>query len=388
MDCCESKIDSTILNEDVLVIQDESDIDDNGYSNKEEEKQKCLKNSNIKQQKQDEDDDDNDNINVIINQPILQKSFSVMNIQEEEEENERDKLLRLINTNIYEDDYNIKIEITTLKHESQKLQQNYILIFLDRVFIPLSFTRSISINTQKKIWGPILSYIEYVFPNVELFNNYHKRALNSNENVLGFFGVKYMRTRNMCSNKVNEQKYLRSNKKTVFCFIEFCGVVVKNGNVIDCAVHSRISNIVEMFKIHKIDVIYRKGYQSDSLQDFLNYFCQPFFEIKNKIKPINVNYKELVEFNPLTFCMQGDAYCSLCNTLRLIRWFFIKNTKTVTLQTQINGQNLSCSTIKTQSPYERHTQKRKISNETQEPPYMHDVTTKRRIFTTTVKHNK
>ncbi|ABO45411.1 unknown [Gryllus bimaculatus nudivirus] len=397
MECCEtkteseSKIDSTILNEDILIIQDDYDIDDNGYSQKEKEMQ-----SQQRQQNQDSSDEDDDNINVIID-PNTQLVYPNTRL-EKQNENERDKLLRLINTNIYEDDYSIKMEITTLKHESQKLQSDYILIFLDHVFIPLSFSRYISDNLQKRIWGPTFSYIKYVFPNVELFNNYDKRTLSLKENVLGFFGVKYTRTRNISYNKTNEQKYFlnRSYKNPVFCFIEFCGVVVKDGNVIDSAIHSRISNIIEMFKIHKVDTIYRKGSQTDSLQDFLNYFCQPFFEIKNIIKPININYKELGAFNPLTFCMQGDAYCSLCNTLRLIRWFYVKNTKIVTLQTEINGQNLACSTVKKQSPYERHVHKRKIMNveETststsqEQQPYTHNVTVKRRIITSTVKHNK
>lgn len=136
-----------------------------------------------------------------------------------------------------------------------------------------------------------------------------------------------------------DQDSSKSTQKMFFRFVDFAAVIIKNGQIIDYAIHGFTSDINEMIEIHNPKKVYINGNPNDQLDVFLRSPHQPFYKsLYKKLTPVKISRS--TNLVTATFCERLNNYCAFCNVLRDTYGFF--NLRHVSDYVTF-PQNLHCS---------------------------------------------
>ncbi|KAI5630622.1 OrNVorf27-like [Venturia canescens] len=235
--------------------------------------------------------------------------------------------------NLNQQDLELNAEIDRLIIASINLHTNKIItIFVRNTLVLVPIHTVISSRLASHIWPTETARGTYAFPYAEEFNKILPTYVERRETV-AFFGVHYTKplmdmasfkcarftnnaSRNVCESTSNAGIYL---------FDDFSLVIVRDGRVVDSAIHGFRGNINALVEKYKPTRIYYNAVPGDALDTFMNYPYQPFYEaVHERMVPLIVNTTRMA-FNPSPFCERYNTYCSFCKTLKTIKSFFVNH---------------------------------------------------------------
>lgn len=206
------------------------------------------------------------------------------------------------------------------------------------ILIPTNVAISSRLSTL--FWPQSLVYEERKLPFVNEFNRFMAKA---KENIMetgnkypdgidisetiAIFGSTYKKSTISLDNANNSQNFntksdddgFKRCNTGIYRYYDFAILIVKNGSVIDYAIHGYASNINEaIFKYNPVRIYYN-AMPNDALDVFLRYPYQPFYSATfDKLTPIKAHIIR-DNFNILAFCERRSAFCALCNCLKYLR---------------------------------------------------------------------
>lgn len=114
----------------------------------------------------------------------------------------------------------------------------------------------------------------------------------------------------------NNGQPTRTKSANIYLYQDFAAVIIKNGYVIEHAIHGYASNINGMILTHKPIRIYYNASVGDSLDTFLNYRYQPFYTAMNGLlTPLRMS-RSFDFCRAIVFCARHRLFCALCTTMR------------------------------------------------------------------------
>lgn len=283
--------------------------------------------------------DDNDGINVIIDDSDLS--------QEDISNNEElRRIYNIMDSNIYNDytvDLAIKSELEQLVSKSiNPKNMKTITVKFQNQIIMIPNDCPISSRLASLVWAYPKTYTPMKLPSQSEFDknmNYCRESgqlwlRNYPNNIpisdtIGIFSVKYKK--NIISSDagvVNNQspsitrdgyEGFKHCSSGIYQYCDFALLIIKNGVIIDYAIHGFKSNINECINVHNPVKIFYNASNGDALDVFMNYPYQPFFPAMSSImQPIKI-YRLPENFNSISFCERNDVYCALCSALKDMR---------------------------------------------------------------------
>lgn len=283
------------------------------------------------------DDCDDDNINIIVND-ISGNCTEAEQLQHVLHSNN-------IYSDIYINDVTLQKELSDLIAASiYPANRQLVTVKYNDNLLLLSNTQHITSRMANLFWGVGLQYQPCQLPYLEQFYNSlregMRRGLKQRPQPPGIdrcetyaiFSVKYRKhTVSVVTQRAGivqqQQQYqgygLRKNFKNcntgLYHYTDFACIIVKDGLIVDYAVHNFTSNINEMLRVHNpVKIIYNANV-GDALDIFLRYKYNPFYEFMyDKWWPISIN-RIVDTFNTLIFCDRNDVFCALCNALKDLR---------------------------------------------------------------------
>lgn len=234
----------------------------------------------------------------------------------------------------YSDDRELQLELNKLIIESVKPQTSKtITVQYNNILILIPITTAISSRLSSLFWSPSLVYEQRNLPYYEVYNeflaniqthmvdNKYPDGVDISETI-AIFGATYKK--NMVSlggndfNAKNDENSFKRCNTGVYNYYDFAVVIVKNGRVIDYAIHGYASNISEAIDQHKPVRVYYNATLNDALDVFLRYPYQPFYSaVYDKLSPVKIAVNE--NFNILPFCERRAPFCAICNCLKVLR---------------------------------------------------------------------
>lgn len=192
---------------------------------------------------------------------------------------------------------------------------------------------AISQRLRTMVWGAHLMRTQtkpYRFLNANEFETILKQnpkfAVPTDGKTIGFFGAIYAkpgRTTYITNstfvdksiNHRNSYQHLNQDNtnRSYHIYKEFTLIIMRDGRVLDMAVHGSIGNLEVLVENYKPTEIYCLGSEQTSLWHFIQYKYQPFSSFSHLFKflPVNFNY-EVIQFCP--FQMQFCSFCRAINT--------------------------------------------------------------------------
>lgn len=250
-----------------------------------------------------------------------------------------------------EDEYNadleIKNEVNALVESSIDINGPCITILFANQLILVPIKSKISDRLASILWSTEKHYTESTFPYIELYNKllnsaYVKNGGNGNKDdeVFAYFATKYERktlNRTMYKNHQlqnnlipHQQQQQQQNNEFKDCYsglyryTDFAIFIIKNGIIIDYAIHGYVSSINGIIEKHKPKHIYYNARLNDALDVFLKYPYQPFYTtMKDLLVPVQIHKLNNDNFNTLAFCIRQDVFCASCIGIRDLRNFLI-----------------------------------------------------------------
>lgn len=272
-------------------------------------------------------------------------------------------------------DLEIKNEIDALVESSIDIDGPCITILFANQLILVPVTAKISNRLASILWSLEKDYIESTFPHIELYNKLLKTAYiknggngNKDDELFAYLTTKYERktlNREIYKNQQSQyqqqiqrqqqQQQQQNNNEFKDCFsglyryTDFAIFIVKNGIIIDYAVHGYVSSINGIIEKHKPKNIYYNAKTNDALDVFLKYPYQPFYTtMKDRLVPIQIHKLNNDQFNPLAFCIRHDVFCASCIGLRDLRNFLIYKSvdfnnadNNITIENDVNSKLIS-----------------------------------------------
>lgn len=277
-----------------------------------------------------DDDDDDDNINIIINYDRM--------------ENKKIANLSKPTHNVYNIDYSHDVELQqelknlVLSSINPKTSKTITVQYLNQlILIPINV--AISSRLSALFWSPSLMFEERKLPFVDEFNRIiggakmhltecgykYPDGTNISETV-AIFGATYKKNMiNVGNDSVNhslkhdDAENFKSCHTGIYRYYDFALLIVKNGQIIDYAIHAYASNINEAIYHYRPTKIFYNAVANDALDVFLRYPYQPFYASTfEKLQPCRVSILRDY-FNILVFCERRSAFCALCNCLKYLR---------------------------------------------------------------------
>lgn len=309
-------------------LKDDTKHNENNNNNNEGEKEnqekKIVNDNDVYDGGEEEDDDDG--IQIIISK----EPYKMTTIEDE--------------CNV---DLEIKNEIDALVESSIDINGPCITILFANQLILVPVTAKISNRLASILWSLEKDYIESTFPHIELYNKLLKTAYtknggngNKDDGLFAYLATKYERkTLNRTIHKnqnsqyqqqIQQQQQQQNNNDFKDCYsglyryTDFAIFIIKNGIIIDYAVHGYVSSINGILEKHKPKNIYYNAKTNDALDVFLKYPYQPFYTtMKDRLVPIQIHKLNNDQFNPLAFCIRHDVFCASCIGVRDLRNFLI-----------------------------------------------------------------
>lgn len=244
------------------------------------------------------------------------------------------------------------------------------ILFADQlILVPINV--KISNRLASMIWSAERDYVESAFPHMKTLNDLLRKSYtesggngNSGDEIIAYLATKY--DRRMLNNRYYHY-YQKSNNTTtppppspittlpttspstsssssssssstvdrnnefkdcmsgLYRYSDFTIFIIKNGIIIDYAIHGYVSSINGAIEKHQPKTIYYNAKSNDALDVFLHYQYQPFYTtMKDRLQPVQIGRS--IFSNAMAFCDRHDAYCSLCIGIRDLRnWLFCKS---------------------------------------------------------------
>lgn len=155
------------------------------------------------------------------------------------------------------------------------------------------------------------------------FQNFESELESKNigfsDEYVGFFGAHYWKHSNIYDLTTKDgrfghkPKYI-DNLHECFIYDDFTLIIMKNGKIIDYAIHNFKNNINELIRRYNPKKVYYAGQVGQPIHTFVNYNYQPFSEFNEKFCPIQIDRI----FGVLPYCERMNGHCSFCNCLKLI----------------------------------------------------------------------
>lgn len=275
------------------------------------------------------DSDSDDNINVIIDKNVLSSSSSRRQKRDSNCEKYQYKLFAL------------NSEVDRLVDQCIKLDPSakYVFTFIpDRQqYLFINTKTPISDILSEWIWGKNLEYEQPDARLIEKFNSSvipyrqmksQSSLLNQQDEAYGIFSAKYIKTQHQNYQKLQRgsmqgdaQHYHHQQQHTnQYIYTNFALAIIRNGKLVDYAIHNKFSNINYLVDNYKPKKIFYNSFPNSSLDVFLRYEYNPFFAtMSNKLQCINICQDQ--RFNPLVLCPMYEQYCVLCRNLRDVYGF-------------------------------------------------------------------
>lgn len=278
----------------------------------------------------DEDNNEDDNINVIINYGRM--------------ENKKIANLSKPTYNVYNIDYSHDVELQqelknlVLLSINPKTSKTITVQYSNQlILIPINV--AISSRLSALFWAPPLIFEERKLPFVDEFNriiNGAKMHLaqcgykypdgTSISETVAIFGATYKKNIINVGNdsvshnlKHDDVENFKRCHTGIYRYYDFALIIVKDGQIIDYAIHAYASNINEAIYHYRPTKIFYNAVCNDALDVFLHYPYQPFYAATfKKLQPLRVPIIRDY-FNILVFCERRSAFCALCNCLKYLR---------------------------------------------------------------------
>lgn len=306
----------------------------------------------------DDDDDDDDDINVVLyknNETPTSEKSAISKIFEEEKLNYK---------NYLED---IDRATDDIRNEHKKLvaisllttSKRSIILKSGNVYITIPDTVEISPTFRDHVWPPSDAESSSAPPlvNIEIFNAL-LQTKPKHTGTLGFFAAHYSKvafasqpsTKDNRSNRYgtglsdetfqknitnfrNKQKFKRFNNWSsqqqqtssfennvipLMCFDDFSLVIVKDGIVIDAAIHGYRGHIPDLVNKYKPSKIYYVARENDPFDVFVQYKYNPFHASFNGLTTRLQNMIINTQLNTTALCDRKQSYCSYCRALQIV----------------------------------------------------------------------
>lgn len=309
----------------------------------------------------DDVDDDEDYINVILyknddaaavatveSPPSKDENNMISKVFDEEKNNYREYLKTLDRS------------VDEIKQEHKKLvsislmtsSTRSIIIKSENVYITIPDTIAISPTFRDHIWPPSdAETAQQPLVNIDIFNTLlQTKPVKSG--TYGFFAAHYSKvafnggsyaTKNRyvsdehfqknLSNFRNKnkfrQQYHNDHQRPQYhntvshqmCFDDFSLIIIKDGVVVDAAIHGYRGYIPELINKYKPSKIYYVAREGDAFDVFMHYKYTPFYTafrgLTHRLQNINVN----TQLNTLVLCDRKQSYCSYCRALQIVYSF-------------------------------------------------------------------
>lgn len=247
-------------------------------------------------------------------------------------------------SNIYTTDYSHDLELQqelknlVLLSINPKTSKTITVQYLNQlILIPINV--AISSRLSSLFWSPPLVYEERQLPFVSEFNKIMDGAKSSLaecgnkypdgthiSETIGIFGATYKKNMinvgNDCVNynlKHDDVDNFKRCYTGIYRYYDFALIIVKNGQIIDYAIHGYASNINEAIYQHRPTKIFYNAVPNDAFDVFLRYPYQPFYAATfEKLQPLRMPILKDF-FNILVFCERRSSFCALCNSLKYLR---------------------------------------------------------------------
>lgn len=271
------------------------------------------------------DDDDDDNINVTINQDAIASS----------------KMFEYLKPQVVvvpSHDYELNNEIDDLIKRSVILHTTKVItIFAQNTLILVPIDTPISARLASHVWpSHILYHDVYEFPHMKIYNE--NLPINCKTATAGkcvaFFTAVYTKIKTPINNVQLErledplnrgnstQRSTSLNTSGLYMYYDFTMMIVKNGQLVDCAIHGFRGKVDSLVEKYDPEVIYYDGVKDGPFDTFMHYKFQPFYHCMNgKLQRVDTNVNSF-KFNTISFCQRGEVHCSFCKNLRFIVMFY------------------------------------------------------------------
>lgn len=276
----------------------------------------CLKidRSELDSDSSESDDDEDDGINVIIDADKIKSSRNSTDRQ-----GELDRIHSILH-GVCNSDNELRCEIENLVTKSlhSPVMTKYITVFVDNRFLVIDHKTVLSDRLKSYIWRPSKPFVQTPLPFIESINKFIKPNL-ALPDVYAVFSVKYERVNNIKrpnnQYSITTRVYPQRRNNALYIYTDFSILIIKNGQIVDYAIHGVHSNIHGAVEHWKPKQIIYNAEPFDSLYSFLNYKHQPFYEIMYKLgTPMKLYRNQRVIC--LALCERNDVYCAFCNGIK------------------------------------------------------------------------
>lgn len=262
----------------------------------------------------DEDDEDDDGINVIIDTDAIKRKRT------NDRSDELERIQTILNS-AYIDDDEIQREIQTLVTKSlhAPVMSKYITVFVDNRFLVIDYDTPLTDRLKSYIWRPSKPFVRRSLPFIESMNKFIKPNL-AMPDVYAVFSVKYERVNNLKRPISNQQPITtrprpQKRNNALYIYTDFSILIVKNGKIVDYAIHGVHSSIQGAVEHWEPKQIFYNAEPNDPLDSFLHYKHQPFYGLIYKTgTPMKLYRNQQVIC--LALCERNDVYCAFCNGIK------------------------------------------------------------------------
>lgn len=336
------------------IVSDDDEYNDEGCCDDVGDENMKNGNNNDDNDIDDDEDDDEDNIiitldseqeriNAIINaNPYNVKNYTNVTYKQQQpvtmrlsQQEKLDLYLKRYSKNVYkikDEDVELNNEIDNLINLTINLRHDKVIAaYVRNVILLIPNTKALSSRLIEHIWRIPLPYELSKFPNMKLYNENLQKASDfttRRNGTIAFFTPFYkkLQRQDKTYSSINDTilyslpKHVNS---AMHLFLDFTICIVKNGEIVDYAIHGFKSNIVECVNKHKPEKIFYLANENDSIDVFMKYKYQPFYEVFDKrLVRIQLNIKEMNRCNVISFCERKQSFDSFCNCLKTIYTYF------------------------------------------------------------------
>lgn len=221
-------------------------------------------------------------------------------------------------------------EVNQLISKSVDLNlQKVVAMFINGYGLVLVDANEVNVSSQLKnaVWSPekpaqtqSIAYINYnPVLNVECFNDLLKKrthVLRDMRGTFAVFGAHYQKIPIIPAKIENfKNHYTTKRNNIIYFYDEFSLLIVKDGQVVDGAIHGNFGNIRALVENYKPQRIIYKSTPGDSLDTFMKCKIQPFYDaFHGLLYPVNC----FDNFLTVSYCRRTLNFCSVCRTMQTL----------------------------------------------------------------------